>query len=109
MKFVLALLLIPFLVFSQENYPQDVFQSPLAIPLDISGSFAELRSNHFHSGLDFKTSGVEGLPVFATGDGYVSRIKIPLLGMERLFILRIPMVILRFMGIYKKQTALFRS
>jgi len=76
MKFVLALLLIPFLVFSQENYPQDVFQSPLAIPLDISGSFAELRSNHFHSGLDFKTSGVEGLPVFATGDGYVSRIKI---------------------------------
>jgi murein DD-endopeptidase MepM/ murein hydrolase activator NlpD len=76
MKFVLALLLVPFLVFSQENYPQDVFQSPLAIPLDISGSFAELRSNHFHSGLDFKTSGVEGLPVFATGDGYVSRIKI---------------------------------
>jgi murein DD-endopeptidase MepM/ murein hydrolase activator NlpD len=76
MKFVLALLLVPFLVFSQENYPQDVFQSPLAIPLDISGSFAELRSNHFHSGLDFKTAGVEGLPVFATGDGYVSRIKI---------------------------------
>ena len=76
MKFVLALLLVPFLAVSQENYPQDVFQSPLAIPLDISGSFAELRSNHFHSGLDFKTSGVEGLPVFATGDGYVSRIKI---------------------------------
>jgi murein DD-endopeptidase MepM/ murein hydrolase activator NlpD len=76
MKFVLALLLVPFLAVSQENYPQDVFQSPLAIPLDISGSFAELRSNHFHSGLDFKTSGIEGLPVFATGDGYVSRIKI---------------------------------
>lgn len=80
MKFVLALLLVPFLVFSQENYPQDVFQSPLAIPLDLSGSFAELRSNHFHSGLDFKTSGVEGLPVFATGDGYVSRIKISTFG-----------------------------
>jgi murein DD-endopeptidase MepM/ murein hydrolase activator NlpD len=76
MKFVLALLLVPYLVFSQENYPQDVFQSPLAIPLDLSGSFGELRSNHFHSGLDFKTSGVEGLPVYASGDGYVSRIKI---------------------------------
>lgn len=76
MKFVFALLLFPFLVNSQETYPQDVFQSPLAIPLDLSGSFGELRSNHFHSGLDFKTSGVEGLPVYATGDGYVSRIKI---------------------------------
>ncbi len=76
MKFVFALLLFPFLVHSQETYPQDVFQSPLAIPLDLSGSFGELRSNHFHSGLDFKTSGVEGLPVYATGDGYVSRIKI---------------------------------
>lgn len=76
MKFVLALLLFPFFLHGQGIYPQDVFQSPLAIPLDISGSFGELRSNHFHSGLDFKTSGVEGLPVYATGDGYVSRIKI---------------------------------
>lgn len=76
MKFVLALLFFPFFLHSQETYPQDVFQSPLAIPLDLSGSFGELRSNHFHSGLDFKTSGIEGLPVYATGDGYVSRIKI---------------------------------
>ena len=76
MKFVLAILLVPLFIFSQENYPQDAFQSPLAIPLDISGSFGELRSNHFHSGLDFKTAGKEGLPVYATADGYVSRIKI---------------------------------
>lgn len=76
MKFVLAILLVPLFTFSQVNYPQDTFQSPLAIPLDISGSFGELRSNHFHSGLDFKTAGVEGLPVYATADGYVSRIKI---------------------------------
>jgi hypothetical protein len=76
MKFVLAILFVPLFVLSQEKYPQDAFQSPLAIPLDISGSFGELRSNHFHSGLDFKTSGVEGLPVYASADGYVSRIKI---------------------------------
>jgi murein DD-endopeptidase MepM/ murein hydrolase activator NlpD len=76
MKFVLAILLFPLVIFSQENYPQDAFRSPLAIPLDISGSFGELRSNHFHSGLDFKTTGVEGLPVYAPADGYVSRIKI---------------------------------
>jgi hypothetical protein len=44
--------------------------------LVLSGNFMELRSDHFHSGLDFKTSGVEGLPVKASGDGWVSRIKI---------------------------------
>lgn len=79
MKFVLAILFAPFFIFSQD-YPQDYFQSPLDIPLDVSGSFGELRSNHFHSGLDFKTKGIEGLPVYAAGDGYVSRIKISTFG-----------------------------
>lgn len=53
-----------------------VFKSPLDIPLFLSGTFAELRSNHFHSGIDFKTQGVEGMAVHAVADGYVSRIKI---------------------------------
>ena len=79
MKFVLAILFAPFFIFSQD-YPQDYFQSPLDVPLDVSGSFGELRSNHFHSGLDFKTKGIEGLPVYAAGDGYVSRIKISTFG-----------------------------
>ncbi len=79
MRFVLAILFAPLFIFSQD-FPQDYFQSPLDIPLDLSGSFGELRSNHFHSGLDFKTKGVEGLPVYATGDGYISRIKISTFG-----------------------------
>ena len=79
MKFLFAILLLPLSVFSQD-YPQETFQSPLGIQLDLSGSFGELRSNHFHSGLDFKTTGKEGLPVYATGDGYVSRIKISTFG-----------------------------
>lgn len=79
MKFVIALLFYSTLFFGQQ-YPEDYFQSPLDIPLDLSGSFGELRSNHFHSGLDFKTKGVEGLPVYAAGDGYVSRIKISTFG-----------------------------
>ena len=79
MKFVCAILFFPFFIYSQD-FPQDYFQSPLDIPLDVSGSFGELRSNHFHSGLDFKTKGVEGLPVYAAGDGYVSRIKISTFG-----------------------------
>jgi len=64
-----------FLGFSQE-YPKDYFISPLDIPLDVSGSFGELRSNHFHAGLDLKTNGKTGLAVHAVADGYVSRIKI---------------------------------
>jgi len=42
----------------------------------LSGSFAELRSNHFHSGIDIKTQGVTGLPVYAVADGYVSRVSV---------------------------------
>ena len=50
--------------------------SPLDIPLELAGSFAEIRSNHFHSGMDLRTEQREGLPVYCAGDGYVSRIKI---------------------------------
>ena len=79
MKFLFAFLCFPLFVLSQD-YPQDYFQSPLDIPIDLSGSFGELRGNHFHSGLDMKTKGVEGLPVYASADGYISRIKISTFG-----------------------------
>lgn len=49
--------------------------SPLTTPLVLAGNFGELRTNHFHTGLDFKTQGREGLPVVASTDGVVSRIK----------------------------------
>lgn len=42
----------------------------------LSGTFGELRSNHFHTGIDIKTEGVEGQKVYAIDDGYVSRIKV---------------------------------
>lgn len=49
---------------------------PLAIPLRYSGTFAELRPNHFHAGVDLKTMGREGLPVYAVADGFVRRINV---------------------------------
>jgi len=52
------------------------FHPPLDVPLVLSGNFGELRSNHFHSGLDFKTQGKEGLKVFSSLDGHVSRVKV---------------------------------
>lgn len=52
------------------------FRPPMDIPLVLSGNFGELRSNHFHSGIDIKTQGVTGQKVFAIESGYVSRIKV---------------------------------
>lgn len=52
------------------------FVSPLDIPLLLSANFGELRANHFHSGLDFKTQGRTGLKVYAADEGYISRIAI---------------------------------
>jgi len=42
----------------------------------LSGTMGELRSSHFHAAIDIKTSGIQGLPVYAAADGYISRIKI---------------------------------
>lgn len=56
---------------------------PLDIPLLLSGNFGELRANHFHSGLDFKTQGRTGLPVYCAADGYVSRIVVSPWGFGR--------------------------
>jgi len=75
-----SILLLHFLCFSQEKYPKNYFIEPVSIPIFLSGSFGELRSNHFHAGIDIKTQGKEGLNVFATADGYVSRIKVQQLG-----------------------------
>ncbi|MGB8704875.1 MAG: M23 family metallopeptidase [Gillisia sp.] len=62
--------------FAQNSIPQDYFRNPLEITPILAGTFAELRPNHFHGGLDIKTEQREGLNVHAAADGYVSRIKI---------------------------------
>jgi murein DD-endopeptidase MepM/ murein hydrolase activator NlpD len=74
--FIVLSFVTGFISFSQNKYPQNYFRSPVDIPIVLSGTFGELRSNHFHAGLDIKTQGKEGLPVFAVADGYVSRIKV---------------------------------
>ena len=77
MRFILPLFLVLSLFTNaQNNYPQDYFSNPLEIPIILSGTFAELRSNHFHSGLDIKTQRRTGLKVKASASGFVSRIKV---------------------------------
>lgn len=64
-------------IFSNNKYPLVDFRPPLDIvPPALAGSFGELRGNHFHSGIDFRTNQREGYPVYAIADGYVSRIRV---------------------------------
>lgn len=72
--FFLAGLCMTSLVVSGQQ--QVDFRPPMDIPLVLSGNFGELRTNHFHSGIDIKTQGVTGHKVFAIEGGYVSRIKV---------------------------------
>jgi hypothetical protein len=61
---------------SSQVSDRDLFTSPLYDTPSLSASFAELRSDHFHSGLDYKTGGVSGKEVHAADQGYVYRIAV---------------------------------
>jgi hypothetical protein len=52
------------------------FGLPVTIPIVLNGNFCEIRSNHFHAGIDIKTNGTTGLPVFSIDNGCVSRISV---------------------------------
>ncbi len=74
--FILIIIFSVFSLNAQDNYPKDYFISPVDFPISLSGTFAELRAGHFHSGIDIRTAGEEGKPIVACADGYVARIKI---------------------------------
>ncbi|MES2813127.1 MAG: M23 family metallopeptidase [Bacteroidota bacterium] len=80
MRIILAFFLVSAFSFGQEKYPRDYFGNPLNIPLQIAGSFGELRPNHFHTGIDFRTQQKEGFPVYASADGFISRINVSTYG-----------------------------
>lgn len=68
--FVKFLLMSPLFLLGQER----VF--PVEGDLLLSGNFGELRATHFHSGIDIKTGGKEGLPVRNVKDGIVARVSV---------------------------------
>ncbi len=61
---------------ADREYPQNFFRSPIDIKIFLAGTFGELRPNHFHSGIDIRTNSMEGLPIYAVGEGYISRIRV---------------------------------
>ena len=64
-----------FLFSTSEIFSQN-FISPLNIPPSLSANFGDLRSNHFHSGIDYRTQQTVNKPVIAVEDGFISRIYI---------------------------------
>jgi len=73
---LIFILLISSSLISQNNLLKQEKTNPLDIPIILSGTYGELRSNHFHSGIDIKTKGIQGLNVYSYASGYVSRIKV---------------------------------
>ncbi|MBT4834256.1 MAG: M23 family metallopeptidase [Cryomorphaceae bacterium] len=67
---ILFIFNINFLISQEIN-----FHSPIDAPFDLSGTFGEFRSR-FHTGIDFKSRGVQGQKVFSIEDGFVSRIEV---------------------------------
>ena len=63
-------------VLPEKSYPHHYFRNPLNIPMSLSANFGELRSNHWHMGLDIRTNQRQNLPVFAAADGYISRVSV---------------------------------
>lgn len=77
MKFrLLSYILLFSLLANAQSPDREYFRSPVDIPILLSGNFGELRSNHFHSGIDIKTQGKTGLPVYAAAEGDISRLRV---------------------------------
>ncbi|MGN0003768.1 MAG: M23 family metallopeptidase [Sphingobacterium composti] len=76
----LALYAQPKDIITSRTYPQGYFRNPLNIPMDASGTFGELRSTHFHGGDDYRTQQKIGLPLHASAEGFVSRVRVQIGG-----------------------------
>ena len=77
MRFITILLLS---VFINDLKSQGNQNFVMDLPINLSGTFGELRTNHFHSGIDIKTNRVEGLNIYSYEKGYISRIQVSTYG-----------------------------
>ncbi len=80
---VILLILIGQSLFAQKNFPTNYFSSPIDFQIYLSANFAEIRPNHFHSGIDIKTKGRSGENVRSVADGKVVRLSISPTGFGR--------------------------
>ncbi|MEM6829754.1 MAG: M23 family metallopeptidase [Bacteroidota bacterium] len=76
--FVFVFFILHFVGFSQFDEYQSYYRFPINPGQTnyLAGTIGEIRAAHFHTGIDVKTGGAIGWPVYATADGYINRIKI---------------------------------
>ena len=73
----LLLFSVHFTLWSQMITADSMWCVPIGtVKPELSAGFGDIRPNHFHMGLDFRTDGKEGIPLYAIADGYISRIRI---------------------------------
>ncbi|MBO9612435.1 MAG: M23 family metallopeptidase [Dyadobacter sp.] len=76
----------------KQSYPKGYYQFPIrpGLPNSLAGGLGDLRSNHFHAGLDIRTEQREGLPVYAAAEGYVYKVAVQRTGYGNVIYLRHP-------------------
>lgn len=89
-RFNKLILLVAALNYHQAAAQNGILKSPLDLKPALSGSFGELRTAHFHSGIDLRTNGKIGFRVYASEKGYVSRIKVSPVGFGKVIYITHP-------------------
>lgn len=76
----------------QETFPKGYFLFPInpGQKNTLAGVLGDLRTNHFHAGIDIRTQQREGLQVLAAADGYISRIKVQTTGYGNVIFIKHP-------------------
>jgi Peptidase family M23 len=70
--------------------PKNYFRNPLGIPMQIQSNFGELRSDHWHMGIDLRTNQKENFPVYAAADGFIAKVGIRANSFGRFIIINHP-------------------
>lgn len=63
-------------LFPEKNHPKGYFTYPIDARISLSGNFGELRTNHYHMGLDMRSDQAENRPVKAAAGGYIARVSV---------------------------------
>ena len=76
----------------KQSYPRGYYQFPIrpGVANSLAGGLGDLRTNHFHAGLDIRTEQREGLSVYAAAEGYVYKVAVQRSGYGNVIYLRHP-------------------
>jgi hypothetical protein len=76
----------------KQTFPKGYFIFPInpGQKNTLAGVLGDLRTNHFHAGIDVRTQQREGLQVLAAAEGYISKIKVQTTGYGNVIFIKHP-------------------